>query len=218
MTNAQVLNATSVPQLHRTAGGAQLLIDGAPRLLLAGQAHNSAPSGERYFAELCDHVAKMNVQTLLVGVGWSSTEPVEGDDDFTGLDALLTQARAHQLRLVVLWFGSFKNAGSTYAPTWVRADTARFPRAVVHPTAKALFTYAEEMPKPVLSVFSPELRRVEQRAFAALLQHLERNDPDHTVVMVQVENVSGILRDSRDRGRWRSRPGSPRCRPSCWRT
>ena len=199
MTNGQVLNATSVPQLPRTAGGAQLLIDGAPRLLLAGQAHNSSPSGEQYFAAVCEHVAKMNVQTLLVGIGWSSTEPVEGDDDFTGLDALLTQARAHQLRLVVLWFGSFKNAGSTYAPTWVRADTARFPRAVVHPTAKALFTYEEEMPKPVLSVFSPELRRVEQRAFAALLQHLEREDPDHTVVMVQVENESGILRDSRDR-------------------
>ena len=141
----------------------------------------------------------MNVQTLLVGIGWSATEPVEGADDFTILDTLLAQARAHQLRLVLLWFGSFKNAGSTYAPTWVRADTARFPRAVVHPTGRALFTYEEEMPKPVLSVFSPKLRQVEQRAFAALLQHLERDDPDHTVVMVQVENESGILRDSRDR-------------------
>ncbi|HEY5844693.1 MAG TPA: DUF5597 domain-containing protein, partial [Mycobacterium sp.] len=134
-----------------------------------------------------------------VGISWSSTEPVEGTDDFTILDMLLTQARAHRLRLVVLWFGAFKNAGSTYAPTWVRADTTRFPRAVVHPTAKALVTYEEEMPKPVLSVFSPALRQVEQRAFAALLQYLEREDPGHTVVMVQVENESGILRDSRDR-------------------
>ena len=192
-------NATGTPHLRRTAAGAQLVFDGIPRLLLAGQAHNSSPSGEQYFTAVCEHVAKMNVQTLLVGISWSSTEPVEGADDFTILDTLLTQARAHQLRLVLLWFGSFKNAGSTYAPTWVRADTARFPRAVVHPTGRALFTYEEEMPKPVLSVFSPRLRQVEQRAFAALLQHLEREDPDHTVVMVQVENESGILRDSRDR-------------------
>ncbi|HEY5842524.1 MAG TPA: DUF5597 domain-containing protein [Mycobacterium sp.] len=197
--DGQVPNGASVPQLRRTAGGAQFLIDGTPRLLLAGQAHNSSPSGEQYFTAVCEHVAEMNVQTLLVGISWSSTEPVEGTADFTNLDMLLTQARAHHLQLVLLWFGAYKNAGSTYAPTWVRADTTRFPRAVQHPTARALFTYQDEMPKPVLSVFSPELRQVEQRAFAAMLQHLEREDRDHTVVMVQVENESGIVRDSRDR-------------------
>ena len=94
-------NATGTPHLRRTAAGAQLVIDGTPRLLLAGQAHNSSPSSEQYFTAVCEHVAKMNVQTLLVGISWSSTEPVEGTDDFTILDTLLTQARAHQLRLVL---------------------------------------------------------------------------------------------------------------------
>ena len=55
------------------------------------------------------------------------------------------------------------------------------------------------MPKPVLSVFSPELLQADRRAFVALVDHLVTADPDHRVVMVQVENETGILRDSRDR-------------------
>ena len=35
------------------------------------------------------------------------------------------------MRLVLIWFGAFKNAASTYAPRWVRPDAGRFPRAVV---------------------------------------------------------------------------------------
>jgi hypothetical protein len=70
---------------------------------------------------------------------------------------------------------------------------------VLHPIRKKMFSYPGEMPKPVLSVFSPDLRAVEARAFVALMEHLADADPDHTVVMVQVENESGVIHDSRDR-------------------
>jgi hypothetical protein len=32
------------------------------------------------------------------------------------------------LKLVFLWFGSWKNGGSTYPPMWVKTDLRRFPR------------------------------------------------------------------------------------------
>ena len=33
------------------------------------------------------------------------------------------------MRLVLLWFGSWKNSMSCYAPAWVKTDTKRFPRS-----------------------------------------------------------------------------------------
>jgi hypothetical protein len=191
--------ANGLPHLRRSGKGRQFILDGTPRLLLGGQTHNSAPSDPAHMEEVFDHVAAMHVETLIVGVSWSRTEPTEGTCDFTIVDALIGQARARGLRLVLIWFGAFKNAGSTYAPSWVRADSGRFPRAVLLPTKKGMFTYPGEMPKPVLSVFSPELLLAEQRTFVALMSHLAVADQEHTVVMVQVENESGVIHDSRDR-------------------
>jgi len=60
---------------------------------------------------------------------------------------------------VLIWFAAFKNTSSTYAPSWVRANPDRFPRAVAQGQFKEAFIYPDAMPKPVLSVFSPELLR-----------------------------------------------------------
>ena len=79
------------------------------------------------------------------------------------------------------------------------ATRERFPRVVVEPKGMQAFSYEGATAKPVLSVFSPELREADATAFEALIQHLVDADPDGTVVMVQVENESGLLSDSRDR-------------------
>ena len=47
--------------------------------------------------------------------------------------------------------------------------------------------------------FSPELLQADTAAFTAMMEHLLQVDPDHRVVMVQVNNETGILGDSRDR-------------------
>jgi hypothetical protein len=60
------------------------------------------------------------------------------------------------------------------------------------------FTYTGAMPRPVLSVFSSELMNADRAAFVALMEHLAKVDTDHRVIMVQVNNESGLLRDSRD--------------------
>jgi beta-galactosidase GanA len=41
---------------------------------------------------------------------------------------LIPRAREINVRLVLLWFGTWKNTGPAYAPEWVKADSKRFPR------------------------------------------------------------------------------------------
>ncbi|CCH88187.1 Glycoside hydrolase [Modestobacter italicus] len=188
-----------VPFLRATDGGAQLVVDGEPTLLLGGQLHNSAASDPEHLRRVVDHVADLHAGTVIGSAGWAQVEPVEGTFDFSTVDAQLAAARDRGLHLVLIWFGAFKNAASTYAPRWVRADSRRFPRAVVDPGMHQVFSYPGAMPKPVLSVFSPELLAADRAAFVALVRHLAEADPEHVVVMVQVENEIGLLGDSRDR-------------------
>ena len=124
--------------------------------------------------------------------------PLEGQYDFSLVDAQIAAAREQGLRLILIWFGAFKNGGSSYAPRWVRADTVRFPRAALH-AKPALWTYPGQTPRPELTVFSTELRAADARAFIGLMSHLLTADPEHVVVMMQVQNEVGVLGDSRDR-------------------
>jgi len=71
----------------------------------------------------------MHLNTVLAAVSWGMLERSEGQFDYTLLDGLIRDARAHHLRLVLLWFGSWKNSWSSYAPDWVKRDFERFPRA-----------------------------------------------------------------------------------------
>jgi Domain of unknown function (DUF5597)/Beta-galactosidase len=193
------MSGRPLPSLREIPAGKQLIIDGRPRLLLGGQLHNSSASSSAYMAPIWERLAAMGIRTVIGSASWAQVEPVEGTFDFTSVDAQIAEARARGLRLVLIWFGAFKNAASTYAPGWVRADVRRFPRAVVRAENTAAFSYPGAMPKPVLTVFSPELREVDRRAFVRLMGHLAAVDPEHVVAMVQVENEVGLLQDSRDR-------------------
>lgn len=177
----------------------QLLVDGKPYLAIGGELHNSSASSRAYMEPVWDKLQKMHVQTIVSTVSWEDFEPVEGKFDYTAVDDQIEQARRRDMHLVLIWFGAFKNAGSTYAPTWVRGDTARFPRAVAQAQMKEVFTYKGAMPKPVLSVFTPALMNADRTAFVALMKHLAEVDTGHRVILVQVNNETGLLHDSRDR-------------------
>ena len=133
----------------------------------------------------------MNLNTVLAPVSWELIEPAEGKFDWTSVDELLRDARAQDLKLVILWFGAWKNSMSTYVPSWVKRDQQRFPRVQV----------ADGSSVEILSAFSKNTRDADVRAFGAFMEYLARVDGDrNTVLMVQVENEIGMLPIARERG------------------
>jgi len=189
----------NLPRLERTGSHVRLIVEEKPFLCIGGELHNSSASDRSYMSPIWEKLAKAGVNTVIAPVSWEQTEPVEGQLDFSIVDGLVEDARSTGVRLVLIWFGAFKNAFSTYAPGWVRADRERFPRADrgVKPF-KTPFSYPGSMPRPSLSVFSDNLFEADRTAYTALLAHLSMIDPDQTVIMVQVENEVGLLGAGRD--------------------
>lgn len=181
-------NAATPPHLRKQGSATQLIVDDQPFLLLGGELHNSSASSLEYLNTLWPTLKAAELNTVLAPVEWDQIEPVEGRFDFTVLDGLLKQARAHNTRLVLLWFGAWKNSMSTYAPAWVKTDTQRFPRA------RTRAGVAQE----ILTPFARATLAADTAAFRALLAHLKQTDTQHTVLMIQVENEIGMLPEVRD--------------------
>lgn len=186
--------AEPLPRIARGGATAQIIVDEKPWITLAGEVHNSSASSSAYMRPIWDRLAQLNVNTVITPAYWDLVEPVEGQFDFGLIDEQLRQAREREIRLVLLWFGSIKNAKSTYAPEWVLSDRRRFPRAVTRPSA---LPFAKG--PPPLSIFNQALADADAKAFARLMAHLAQVDPQHTVIAVQVENETGLLGDARDR-------------------
>ncbi|MEO5586908.1 MAG: DUF5597 domain-containing protein, partial [Novosphingobium sp.] len=191
--------AKDLPRVEQNGAVAQLIVDGAPYLILGGELHNSSPSSPPYMGPIWDKLARNNVRTVIGAASWELIEPDPGRFDFSAVDEQIRQARARGIRLILIWFGAFKNAESTYAPSWVRRDEERFPRARRDPGAKLQGIASFLRNGVALSVFNDRLVDADARAFAALMRHVREADKDQTVIMVQVENEVGLIGDSRDR-------------------
>ncbi|KAH7150310.1 glycoside hydrolase superfamily [Dactylonectria estremocensis] len=186
--------SAGIPHLVEIEGGKQLVVKGKPFLMRGGELQNSSLTSPEYMDTVWQNMVDTNINTLLGCVTWEMIEPEEGVFDFSILDEIIKGARRHSMHLIILWFGSFKNGLSSYVPSWVKTDIKRFPRAKFR-TADGDLQNGD-----VLSIFNPESCKADARAFGKLMSHLKGIDEHHsTILMVQVENETGLLGDSRDR-------------------
>jgi beta-galactosidase GanA len=179
--------AAELPRIDRVGSKHMMVVDGQPFLMLGAQAHNSS----NYPSQLplvWPVVRQMHANTLEIPVAWEQIEPVEGRFDFSYVDTLLAQARQNNVRLVLLWFATWKNTGPSYAPEWVKANSARFPR----------MRKADGTAHYVLTPHSRNNLEADKKAFVRLMQHLAQADPQNTVIMVQPENEMGSYGLTRD--------------------
>jgi len=180
--------SAEAPRLVQKDGHFALMVDGRPFLILGGQIHNSSgwPSE---LPQVWQSMAALHANTVEAPVYWEQLEAQQGHFDFTNVDAIIHGAREHNLHVILLWFGTWKNGNNHYAPTWVKADTKRYPR-MIRP-------YGE--PIDVFSANSRNTLEADKTAFVALTRHLKEIDSeDHTVLMIQVENESGGVGSVRD--------------------
>ena len=164
------------------------MVDGKPFIILGGQVNNDSAFPDR-MERAWPKLKAMNANTVEYPVYWNEIEREEGQFDFRDFDQILRRARAEGFRVVMLWFGTWKNGAMDWAPNWVKSDVKRFPR-VLDSGGK---------PIRVLSPHSRATLEADKKAYVAMMTHLRQVDEaDRTVIMMQVENESGLLGSIRD--------------------
>ena len=182
------VHGAEMPRLVKKDGRYAFLVDGQPFLILGGQINNSS-AWPASLPQVWPEIEAMHANTVEAPVYWEQMEPQPGKFNFSSVDELVKQARAHRIYLVLLWFGTWKNGRMHYVPEWVKTDAAQFPRVI----------NARGEPLDVLSPNAESNLDADKKAFAALMQHLKQIDGEqHTVLLVQVENESGTLGSVRD--------------------
>jgi hypothetical protein len=180
-------SSNTIPRIIHQNGRHALLVDGKPFFIFGGQAHNSS-AWPGMMPQVWQAAEKLHVNTLEIPIYWEQIEPQPGKFDFSLVDTLLSQARAHKVRLVLLWFATWKNASNHYMPEWMKRDAAKYPNIIGE---KGEWIDSS-------SPFAEPTLEADKKAFVTVMRYLKKADPQHTVIMVQVENEPGTWGSVRD--------------------
>src|ERR1035437_2553340 len=163
---AYAQTAGGLPHLQKQGTATQLMVDGKVFLALAGELGNNTATSLENMQPGWPRLVAGNLNCGLAAISCAQMEPAEGKYAFGLLDGLIQEARHHDLKLVFLWFGSWKNGLSSYAPYWVKQDYKRFPRIQLQ-SGKSM---------ELLSTLSDATRDADARAYRALMKHIKEAD------------------------------------------
>ncbi len=180
----------NLPEIRRYKGAGTFFIHDEPFIILAGEIHNSSASSLEFMeTHVWPQLEGLNLNTVLLPIYWEQIENIEGVFDYSLLNGIIYQARKHQKRLVLLWFGLWKNAESMYVPGWMKKDTETYFRA-------------RKLNGEAMTTISPLCQAAVEKdanALAHIMAHLREMDADeNTVIAIQVENEIGLLGTDRD--------------------
>ena len=189
LCNYSIAQNSAIPHLEKKGNVSQLSVNDQSFLILSGELHNSSAGSAHYMHPIWSRMANQNLNTVIAPVSWELIEPREGVFDFSLVDSMVIGARKENLKLVIIWFGSWKNGKSTYVPDWVKNDAKRFP----------LIKNKSGNTMDVLSTLNTKSLDADANAFGELMKYIKKIDSkEQTVIMVQVENEIGVLGSIRD--------------------
>ena len=111
------MNVLPLPLIERDGERATLLVDGHPFLILGLQWDCDSCMSHEEMTPLFAYAAQLHANTAALPVYWSEVEPAQGQYDFSMVDERLRLARENGLRLVLLWFATWKNAWPSKSST-----------------------------------------------------------------------------------------------------
>lgn len=162
----------------------QFTVKGKPFFSLGGQTHNSSSYVLKDMKDAWASVKALGGNTVATPICWDAFEPSEGVFNEGYVKDLIAEARKEGLKLVLLWFATWKNGTMEYCPTWVKEDTKRFQRVECY----------DGTATSVLSSHCEENLKADCKAFCTLMSVVKEFDSgEQTVIAVQVENEAGIL-------------------------
>ncbi|MDD6032701.1 MAG: DUF5597 domain-containing protein [Oscillospiraceae bacterium] len=157
---------------------------GKPFFPIGAQAHNSSGYSLEELEDLWKACSLMGVNSCAIAVSWERFESEEGRFDTDLVQNIIAACRERELKLMLLWFGTWKNGHMKYVPQWVKADRQRFPRVRTHDGYEI----------GNLSSFSRNTLEADKKAFCKLMEIIRDCDPGmETVLAVQIENELGIV-------------------------
>src|ERR1035441_2342826 len=166
-SNAQ--DSSGAPHLRKQGTATQLIVDGKPFLALAGELGNNSATSLENMEPVWSKIVAGNLNTALIGISWAQFEPKEGKFDYTLVDGLIAKARENNLHIIFLWFASWKNGTSSFAPIWVKRDYQRFPRIQINNGS----TVSISGPVELLSTLGSATRDADAAAFGALMRGID---------------------------------------------
>lgn len=186
--SGEVAAISDVPVIKTTNGVKQLYVNNKPYLIIGAELLNSSASGIGYMHNIWKRTKALNVNTVYLPITWQQLEPQEGKFDYTLVDSHIKNAHENGLKLIFLWFGSWKNGESNYTPNWVKTDMKRFPRML----------FKDGKISNVLSNINKNCLSADIKAYKKLMERIAQVDTSGTVLMMQVENEVGFLGSTRD--------------------
>src|SRR3954470_7893020 len=115
----------SLPRIVHKDGRHALLVDGAPYLVLGAQVNNSS-AWPAVLPQVWPAIKALHANTVEMPVYWEQLEPQPGTFDYLLVDALVAQSRKNDVRLILLWFATWKNGSPNYVPLWMKQDPKKY--------------------------------------------------------------------------------------------
>ncbi|MCL2059731.1 MAG: beta-galactosidase [Oscillospiraceae bacterium] len=174
----------NIPYLKMENGFVRLFVDDKPFFILGLQLDCDSCYEPETIITLMKEARRLGCNSVALLLYWRLIEPSEGNYDFGILDVMLDAARELDLRIVLVWFGGYKNGCMNYTPRWVFGDHGRFERA---------YTKGGESLDNIACPTCETTLKADKAAVCAVFRHLSCHDDTRRVILFQINNEIGVL-------------------------